>query len=62
MNKKNARDVDSWFKKNVKIILNAESFYEGIFLEEQKNGILIKANEKRIYIPYESILALEEIS
>ena len=62
MNKKNARDLDSWFKKNVKIILNAESFYEGIFLEEQKNGILIKANEKRIYIPYESILALEEIS
>jgi hypothetical protein len=50
MNKKNARDLDSWFKKYVKIILNAESFYEGIFLEEQKNGILIESNIRRINI------------
>ena len=61
MNKKNPKDLDLWIGKSVKAILNAESFYEGIFLEEQKNGILIKVNEKRIYIPYESILALEEI-
>ena len=61
MNKKNVKDLDPWIGKSVKAILNAEgSFYIGKLIEEQKNGILIKVKEKRIYIPYESILALEE--
>ena len=59
--KKNVKkDLDSWIGRPVKVILNSESsFYEGILIEEQKNGILIRSNKKRIYIPYESILALE---
>ena len=61
LHKKNdKKDLDSWIGKSVKAVLtNESSFYIGVLIEEQKNGILIKANEKRIYIPYESILALE---
>ncbi len=61
--KKNVKkDLDSWIGRPVKVILNSESsFYEGILIEEQKNGILIEANGKMIYVPYESLLALEEL-
>ena len=59
--KKLEKDLDSWIGKHVKVLLNVEAFCEGILLEEQKNGLLIKSNEKRIYIPYESILVIEEI-
>jgi sporulation protein YlmC with PRC-barrel domain len=62
MNKKNVKDLDSWIGKSVKAILNDEgSFYIGILLEEQKNGILVKTDKGRVYIPYESILSLEEL-
>ena len=55
-----SKDLDLWIGKPVKVLLNAEAFYEGILLEEMKNGILISANKKHIYIPYESILSIEE--
>ena len=56
-----SKDLDSWIGIPVKVVLNSESsFYIGVLVEEQKNGLLIEANRKRIYIPYESILSLEE--
>ena len=58
--KKLEKDLDSWIGKPVKVFLNVEAFYEGILLEEQKNGILIEANGKMIYVPYESVLVIEE--
>ena len=62
LHKKNVKDLDSWIGKHIKILLTNEgSYYEGILLEEQKNGILIKANGRMIYIPYESVLSLEEL-
>ena len=56
------KDLDSWINKSVKIILTIEgAFYNGNLIEEQKNGLLLKSNNKMIYVPYESILALEEL-
>ena len=61
LHKKNVKDLDSWINKRVRVILtNESSFYEGILLFEMKNGLLIEANKKRVYVPYESILSLEE--
>ena len=60
--KKLEKDLDAWIGRPVKVVLNAEAFYEGILLEEQKNGILIKANGRMTYIPYESVLSLEELT
>ena len=61
--KKNVKkDLDSWIDRSVKAILNSESsFYIGVLVEEQKNGILIKCSGKRVYVPYESLLVLEEL-
>ena len=61
MNKQNVKDLDSWIGKSVKVLLNAEAFYEGILLAEQRNGILIKCTGKRVYVPFESVLSLEEL-
>lgn len=59
--KKNSKDLDDWVGKNIRAVLNNEgSFYIGVLKEEQKNGLLIEANKKRIYIPFESLLLLEE--
>ena len=56
-----SKDLDSWIGRPVKVVLNSESsFYIGVLVEEQKNGLLIEANKKRIYIPFESVLLLEE--
>ena len=55
-----SKDLDSWINLPVKVLLNAEGFYQGTLIEEMKNGILISANKKHIYIPYESILSIEE--
>ena len=56
-----SKDLDSWIGRPVKVVLNSESsFYIGVLVEEQKNGLLIEANKKRIYIPFESLLLLEE--
>ena len=54
-------DLDSWINKRIKVLLNAEGYYEGSLLAEQRNGLLIKCSEKKIYIPYESVLSLEEV-
>lgn len=60
--KKNIKDLDGWIGKSVKILLTNEgSFYIGVLKEEQKNGILIEVNGRTIYIPYESVLSIEEI-
>jgi hypothetical protein len=63
LHKKNdKKDLDSWIGKSVKAVLTNEgSFYIGVLIEEQKNGILIEANGKMIYVPYESVLVIEEI-
>ena len=50
-----SKDLDSWINLRVKILLNADGFYQGTLIEEMKNGILISANKKHIYIPFESI-------
>ena len=59
--KDNSKDLDSWINLPVKILLNADGFYQGTLIEEMKNGILIKCSGKRVYVPYESILSLEEL-
>ena len=58
--KKDSKDLDSWIGKAVKVLLNAESYYTGTLLSEQKNGLLISVLGKLIYVPYESILSLEQ--
>ena len=55
-----SKDLDSWLGRPLKVILHEDGFYEGILLEEQRNGILIEAKKKRVYVPYESVLSLEE--
>jgi hypothetical protein len=56
------KDLDGWINLRVKILLNADGFYQGTLIEEMRNGILISANKKRVYVPYESILSLEELT
>ena len=58
--KNNVKDLDDWIGKPVKVLLNAEAFYEGILIAEQRNGILIECANKRIYIQFDSIISLEE--
>ena len=60
--RKDGKDLDSWINLPVKVLLNAEGFYQGTLIEEMRNGILISANKKRVYVPYESILSLEELT
>ena len=61
--KKLEKDLDSWINARVKVVLNSESsFYIGVLIEEQKNGILVKTDKGRVYVPYESILSLEELN
>ena len=60
--RKDGKDLDSWINLPVKVLLNAEGFYQGTLIEEMRNGILIESNKKHIYIPYESILSLEELT
>lgn len=55
------KDLDSWINKPVKVILHEDGFYEGILLQEQRNGLLIKASGKRVYIQFDSIISLEEL-
>ena len=43
-----SKDLDGWIGRSVKAVLNSEScFYEGILLEEQKNGIMIECSGKK---------------
>ena len=56
------KDLDGWIGKHIKAVLNNEgSYYEGILIEEQKNGVMVECSGKRIYIPYESLLVIGEI-
>lgn len=56
------KDLDPWIGKSVKVLINNESaFYIGELKEEQKNGLLLKSNGKMIYVPYESVLVIEEL-
>ena len=57
-----SKDLDLWIGKHIKAVLNNEgSFYIGVLVEEQKNGLLIESNKKMIYVPYESVLSIEEL-
>ena len=60
--RKDGKDLDSWINLPVKVILHEDGFYQGFLVEEQKNGILIKCSGKRVYVPYESLLSLEELT
>ena len=55
-----SKDLDSWLNKPLKVKLHDDAFYKGVLVEEQRNGILIEAKKKRVYVPYESVLSLEE--
>lgn len=59
--KSKSKDLNSWIGKSLKVILNADGFYEDVLLEEQKNGILIEVLGKRVYVAYEGILSIEEL-
>ena len=55
------KDLDSWIGKHIKAILNSEScFYIGVLVEEMRNGLLINSSGKHVYVPYESVLSIEE--
>ena len=58
--RKEPKDLDQWINKPLKVLLNAESYYTGTLLAEQKNGLLIQVSGKQVYVPYESILSLEQ--
>ena len=58
--KKDSKDLDAWIGKPVKVLLHADGYYTGTLIEEQKNGLLIQVSGKQVYIPYESVLALEQ--
>jgi hypothetical protein len=58
--RKEPKDLDQWINKPLKVLLNADGYYKGTLLSEQKNGLLISVLGKEVYIPYESLLALEQ--
>ena len=59
--RKEPKDLDAWINKPLKVLLNAESsYYTGTLLAEQKNGLLIQVSGKQVYVPYESVLSLEQ--
>ena len=60
MNLKKEKDLDNWIGKPLKVLLNADGYYKGTLLSEQKNGLLLQVSGKLIYVPYESVLALEQ--
>ena len=58
--KKDSKDLDAWIGKPLKVLLNADGYYKGTLLSEQKNGLLLQVLDKLVYVPYESVLALEQ--
>ena len=58
--KKDSKDLDAWIGKPLKVLLHADGYYKGTLIEEQKNGLLIQVSEKLVYVPYESVLSLEQ--
>ena len=59
--KEEPKDLDTWIGNRVKIMINSDGYYEGILKGELNNGLLIESKGKRIYLPYESVIAIEEI-
>ena len=62
LHKDGKKDLDLWIGTHIKAVLNNEgSYYIGVLVEEMKNGLLINSSGKHVYVPYESILTLEEL-
>lgn len=59
--KEEPKDLDTWIGNMVKIMINSDGYYEGILKGELNNGLLIESKGKKIYLPYESVIAIEEI-
>ena len=60
-NKEEVKDLDEWIGNRVKIMINSDGYYEGVLKGELNNGLLIESKGKKIYLPYESVIAIEEI-
>ena len=59
--KEEPKDLDTWIGNRVKIMIHSDGYYEGILKGELNNGLLIESKGKRIYLPYESVIAIEEL-
>ena len=59
--KEDVKDLTDWLGKQVKVILHEDGYYEGILKGELNAGVLIESKGKRIYLPYESVIAIEEL-
>ena len=58
--RKEPKDLDSWIGKPLKVLLHADGYYKGTLLSEQRNGLLLQVLDKLVYVPYESVLSLEQ--
>ena len=59
--KEEPKDLDTWIGNRVKIMINSDGYYEGILRGELNNGLLIESKGKKIYLPYESVISIEEL-
>jgi sporulation protein YlmC with PRC-barrel domain len=60
-NKEEVKDLDEWIGNRVKIMINSDGYYEGVLKGELNNGLLIESKGKKVYLPYESVIAIEEL-
>ena len=60
-NKEEVKDLDEWIGNRVKIMINSDGYYEGVLKGELNNGLLIESKGKRGYLPYESVISIEEL-
>ena len=60
-NKEEVKDLDEWIGNRVKIMINSDGYYEGVLKGELNNGLLIESKGKRVYLPYESVISIEEL-
>ena len=59
--KEEPKDLDTWIGNRVKIMINSDGYYEGVLKGELNNGLLIESKGKKVYLPYESVIAIEEL-
>lgn len=59
--KEEPKDLDTWIDNRVKIMINSDGYYEAILKGELNKGLLIESKGKRVYLPYESVISIEEI-
>ena len=59
--KEEPKDLDTWIGNMVKIMINSDGYYEGVLKGELNNGLLIESKGKKVYLPYESVIAIEEL-